>query len=328
MIRFFRGSGAGPVSVMILAALALWAEYFISPPQLPVASDSIPMPLWGLLSGPLYASPLLSVILSFLFVLAVVIVMVRFNTSIFFIPRRSFLPGLLYLMLFSVFHSEMVLNTALPASLLILAGIWRMISSYRVNGMTFNFFDAALLISSAGLIYAGSVWFILLVFIGALVLRSPDARELTLAFIGALLPWVLMYAVWYITGGDPGDLTEIIRHNLFDRAPSVYWSRTLIILLIILGISFLASLIYLARELPTYKIRSRKTFELFIWTLVISAAAFILVPAVSAEIMAVASLPIAFILANHLAFTRRTVVAEILFWLTAVMIAVSRIWPQ
>lgn len=328
MIRFFRGSGAGPVSVMILAALALWAEYFISPPQLPVASDSIPMPLWGLLSGPLYASPLLSVILSFLFVLAVVIVMVRFNTSIFFIPRRSFLPGLIYLMLFSVFHSEMVLNTALPASLLILAGIWRMISSYRVNGMTFNFFDAALLISSAGLIYAGSVWFILLVFIGALVLRSPDARELTLAFIGALLPWVLMYAVWYITGGDPGDLTEIIRHNLFDRAPSVYWSRTLIILLITLGISFLASLIYLARELPTYKIRSRKTFELFIWTLVISAAAFIIVPSVSAEIMAVASLPIAFILANHLAFTRRTVVAEILFWLTAVMIAVSRIWPQ
>jgi hypothetical protein len=137
-----------------------------------------------------------------------------------------------------------------------------------------------------------------------------------------------MYAVWYITGGDPGDLTEIIRHNLFDRAPSVYWSRTLIILLITLGISFLASLIYLARELPTYKIRSRKTFELFIWTLVISAAAFIIVPSVSAEIMAVASLPIAFILANHLAFTRRTVVAEILFWLTAVMIAVSRIWPQ
>jgi hypothetical protein len=44
--------------------------------------------------------------------------------------------------------------------------------------------------------------------------------------------------------------------------------------------------------------------------------------------MAVASLPLAFISANHLAFTRRTVVAEIIFWLIAVMIAVSRIWPQ
>jgi hypothetical protein len=43
--------------------------------------------------------------------------------------------------------------------------------------------------------------------------------------------------------------------------------------------------------------------------------------------MAVASLPLAFIAANHLAFTRRTVLAEIFFWLIAVMMAVSRIWP-
>jgi hypothetical protein len=86
----------------------------------------------------------------------------------------------------------MVLNPALPASLLILAALWRMVSSYRLNGMSFNFFDAALMISSAGLLYAGSVWFIIVVFIGALVLRSPDARELTLALSGALLPWIVM----------------------------------------------------------------------------------------------------------------------------------------
>ncbi len=327
MIRFFRESGAGPVSVLILASLALWIEYFISPPQQSVVADGTAMPLWGLISGALSVRPFLAVTLSYLFAMAVVMVMVRFNTSIFFIPRRTYLPGLLFLMLYSVFHREMILNPALPAALLILAALWRMISSYRVNGMTLNFFDAALLVSSAGLIYAGSVWFILLVFIGALILRSPDARELTLAFIGALLPWIMMYAVWYITGGDPGDLTEIIRHSLFDRVPSVDWSRTLIILLIVTGIGFLTSLYYLAREMPTYKIRSRKTFELLIWMLVISTAAFILVPSVSAEIMAVASLPVAFIAASHLTFTRRTVLAEIFFWLIAVLMAVSRIWP-
>jgi hypothetical protein len=80
--------------------------------------------------------------------------------------------------------------------------------------------------------------------------------------------------------------------------------------------------------MSTYKIRSRKTFELFIWTLVISAAALFLVPAVSAGIMAIASLPVAFIIANHLTFTKRTVIAEVLFWLVAAMMAVSRIWPQ
>jgi hypothetical protein len=202
-----------------------------------------------------------------------------------------------------------------------------MITSYRVNGMTFKFFDAALLISSAGLLYAGAVWFVILVFIGALILRSPDMRELALALVGALLPWIVMYAVWYITGGFPGELTEIIRHNLFDPVPSVYWSRALVILLIILGLNFIPSLFSLVKDMPTYKIRSRKTWELFLWMIVICAAAIAFVPAVSAEIAALAAVPVSFIMAGYLTFTRRVATAEILLWLMIIMLVVTRLWP-
>ncbi len=327
MIRFFRGSGAGPALLLTLSALGLWSEYFISPPRMANTIDRHVMPLWGYITQALEGSPLLAVIISFVLVMAVAIVMVRFNTEIFFIPRRTFLPALLFIILYSIFPGEMILNPALPASLLILAAIWRMISSYRVNGMSFKFFDAALMISSAGLLYAGSVWFIVIVFIGVLILRSPDVREMTLAIAGALLPWVLMYAVWYVTGGNPGELTETILANLFGQAPSVYWSRTLVILLVVAGLNFLPALVYLARELPTYKIRSRRTYEIFIWVMVVSAAAYLFVPAVSAELMAVTALPLSFIMANYLAFTRRVITAEILFWIMVAMIVVTRLWP-
>jgi len=327
MIRFFRGSGAGPVFLMFLAALGLWSMYLLAPPR-PENVDVIqPMPLWSLMLRLFSGAPLAGVIFSLVLVLAVALVMIRFNTEIFFIPRRTYLPALLYILLYSLFPGEMVLNPALPASLLILAALWRMVSSYRLNGMSFNFFDAALMISSAGLFYAGSVWFIVVVFIGALVLRSPDARELTLALAGALLPWIIMYAVWYVTGGDPGELTGIIRHNLFDQAPAVSWSRTLVILLVVAGINLLPSLVYLVREVPAYKIRSRKTWEIMIWMMVISAAAIIFVPAVSAEMTAVAALPVAFIMANQMAFARRVIVSEILLWIMIAMLVVSRIWP-
>jgi hypothetical protein len=192
MIRFFRGSGAGPVFLLMLAASALWIGYIIRPPQLNLAADSLQMPLWALITQALAGSPSLAVIVSFTLLLAVAIIMIRFNTAIFFIPHRTVLPALIYILLYSVFPGEMIMNPALPASLLIVAGIWRMITSYRVNGMTFKFFDAALLISSAGLLYAGAVWFVLLVVIGALILRSPDMRELALALVGALLPWIVM----------------------------------------------------------------------------------------------------------------------------------------
>ena len=328
MIRFFRGSGAGPVILMLMAALGLWGVYLIAPPQPENLTVVQPMPLWGFILRLLSGAPLAGVIFSLLLVLTVAFVMIRFNTEIFFIPRRTYLPALLYILLYSLFPGEMVLNPALPASLLILAALWRMVSSYRLNGMSFNFFDAALMISSAGLLYAGSLWFIVVVFIGALVLRSPDARELALALAGALLPWIVMYAVWYVTGGDTGELTGIIRHNLFDQSPNLSWSRTLIILLVVAGINFLPSLIYLVKEIPAYKIRSRKTWEIMIWMMVISAAAIIFVPAVSAEMTAVAALPVAFIMANQMAFTRRVVIAEILLWIMIAMLAVSRIWPN
>lgn len=328
MIKFFRGSGFGPVLLLTLSALALWVQFIISPPPLTDVSGSNPMPLWGLITGALSGVPLLAVILSLALMLIVAIVMVRFNTTIFFIPRRTYLPALIYILLYALFPAEMILNPALPAALLILAGLWRMVSAYRVNGMTFNFFDAALLISSAGMFYAGAVWFVIIVFIGALILRSPDARELTAAIIGALLPWIVLYAVWYVTGGNISGLTEIIRHNLFDQSPAVEWSRTLIILLAVTGLNLIPSFVILARDMPTYKIRSRKTFELFVWMIVLGIAAYLLVPGVSAEMSAITAIPLAFIMANYYAFTRRLVMAEIFFWLMVVMLIISRLWPN
>jgi len=327
MIRFFRVTGIAPVTLLMLITLALWSEHFISPPLVPDITGGAPMPLWSLTAGALSAIPLLAVILSFALMLVVAIVMVRFNIAIFFIPRRTYLPALIYIILYSLFPGEMVLNPTLPAALLVMIGLWRMISAYRVNGLAFNFFDAALLISAGSMFYAGAVWFILLVFIGALILRSPDLREMAIALAGALLPWLVLYAVWYVTGGSVAELTGIVRHNLFDEMLPVYISRTMVILLVVTGLNFLPALVSLAGEMPTKKIRSRKTFELLLWMMFICVAAHIFMPSVSVEMNAVTAIPVAFIMANYLAFTRNLVSAEILFWLKAIMIAVSRVWP-
>ena len=328
MIRFFRGTGIGQVLVMTLMAAALWVEYFIVPPQVIHPSGGEVMPLWNLILDSLSGLPLLAVIISFVLLVIMVIVMIRFNTSVFFIPRRTYFPALLYIMFYSAFPGGMILNPALPAALLIMVGLWRMVSAYRVNGMVFNFFDAALLISSAGMFYAGSIWIVLLVLIGLLVLRSPDFREFSLTLAGALLPWIMLYAIWYLTGGSLSDLTEIIRHNLFDKMPPVNWSRTLVILLVVIAVNFLPGLLSLISEMPTQKIKSRKTFELLLWMLVICAAAYAFVPSVSIELNAITAIAVSFIMASYCAFTRRIIMTEILFWLMVIIIAVTRIWPQ
>ena len=327
MIRFFRSTGIGPVIVLTLIAFGLWVEYFIDPPQITALVAEESMPLWGILMKALSPTPLLAVIISFVLMLIVAVIMVRFNTSIFFIPHRTVFPALMYVLLFSVFPGEMVLNPALPAAILVMTGFWRIITAYRAGGMAINFFDAALLMSAGGMFYAGSVWFIILVFIGALILRSPDVKELTIAFAGAILPWLVLYAVWYLTGGSINNLTEIIRHNLFDEMPHIFLSRTMVILLAVTGLIFIPALFSIIREMATMKIRSRKTFELLFWMIVVCFVCYIFVPAVSAEMNAITAIPVAFIMSGYFTFTRRTATVEVLFWLMAVMLIISRIWP-
>jgi len=326
MIRLFRGTGIGPVLVMTLITAALWIQYFINPPQLMPAPGGDAMPLWDLIFNPLSGFPLLAVFLSSVMMVITVIVMIRFNTTVFFIPKRTYFPALFFILYFSAFPEGMILNPAMPAALLIMVGIWRMMAAYRMNGMAFNFFDAALIISSAGMFYAGALWFVLLVITGALILRAPDFREIIITIAGALLPWIILYAVWYLTGGSMSDLTEIIRHNLFDRMPSVTLSRALIVLLIVIAVGFLPALLSLIREMLKLKIRSRKTFELLLWMTVICAVAYAITPSVSVEIIAITAIPVSFIMANYCAFTRRPLIPEILLWLMVVMIVVARFW--
>ncbi|HUW92687.1 MAG TPA: DUF6427 family protein [Bacteroidales bacterium] len=327
LIRFFRGTGFGPIVLIVLFTGALWAGYFITPPVVTgPAGDNI-MPLWSVILDSLKGFPVLSVVISLMLMVLLLLIMIRFNTSVFFINRRTYLPAFVYVLLYSIFPGQMVLNPALPAAILIMVGLWRMVEAYRHSGIAYNFFDAAMLISAGGLFYADAIWFILLALIGALLLRSPDIREITVTLAGAILPWALFYAIWYLTGKDPGELTGIIYSSLFEEAPSVYWSRTLIILLLVVVLNFLLGMFTLLPEMSSKKVKSRKTFSMLIWLLVISIIIYFAVPSVSVEILAIAAIPTAYIIANYYSFTSRITTAEILLWVMVIMLVVSRVWP-
>ncbi len=327
MIKFFRGTGIGPLLLLTVITGALWAQYLIDPPKIMAPAADAVMPLWNIILTFLSDSPLAAVFASLSVMLILVVIIVRFNTTLFFIPRRTYLPALFYIMLYAVFPGEMVLNPCLFAALFVTIGLWRMMAAYRMNGIAYNLFDAALIISFGGMFYAGAIWFVLLAIIGLLILRSPDIREITITIFGALLPWLVLYAVWYLTGRELSDLTGIIGNNLFEESASVSWSRTLIILLIIIALWLIQALGALLTELPSKKIRSRKIFTLLLWMLTLCAIAFVFVPAISVELMALAAIPLAYIMTNYCAFTRRIVTAEIFFWLIAVMVLISRLWP-
>ncbi len=325
-VRLFRGAGTGLFILILLAGAALWASAYFNPVTVSSSSVTEAMPLWNIVLSVMIKSYKVQVIVSFILMILIAMLLIRFNISEFFINHRTFFPGIMFVLLYSIFPGAMVYNAALPATILILAALWRMVASYRQSGVAYNFFDAALLISTASLFYANAIWFLLLVFVGLLLLRSPDLREITIAIAGALLPYAFLYAIWYLTNRDIIDLNVLIINNLFEEAPAFVWSRTAVILMVILIFNLIAGLYSVMTDMPTKKVKSRKTFFMILWLLAISVAVYFAVPSASVEIMAIAAIPSAFVISNYYVFARKLLIPEIMFSLLIVMIIIARIW--
>ena len=327
LLKFFRGTGPGEILLIFLTAAGVWVSAFINPHlSASYNYDSNPMPLYGLLKQVIGENALYGVIFSFVLVLLMSFLIVNFNTSHFFINERTFLPGVIYVLLTGLFPYHQMLNPVLPASLFLMLAIRRIMDAYRIPGTAFNFFDASLLIGTGSLFYANLIWFALLVIIGIAILRTGNIKELIISLIGLITPALLTVGIYYTSGKDISSLPYVLNYNLFSGTGEYFFSGLLIAGLLLLGIIILVSLVHLLSLLNNKKIKSRKTFTELSWTLVISILVYFVIPSASVEIIWLAGIPISYIITHFLIFSRKKLFPEIFFAAFFLIIVLIQIW--
>ena len=313
-LRIFRGTGPGEILIILLTAILVWLSAFIDPHvYFSFHYDLHPMPLYKILTWVVGNNPFIATGLSFLLVIIISILIVNFNTSVFFINERTFLPALMFVLFTGLFPHFQTLNPVLPASLFLILSIRRIMDAYRKSGPTFNFFDASVLIGTGSLFYANLIWFGLLVIIGIAILRTGNLRELFLAILGLCAPIIITAAVMYATGKDMMLAVQDIKYNLFEEAGDYYLSKVSVTGLIIIGFSILVSLLNLMSVLNAKKIKSRKTFTELIWTFIISMTLFFVLPSTSVELIYIAGIPMSYFLSHYFVVNRKRMIPEIMF---------------
>ncbi len=326
----FRGTSPGIIMIVVILSLFLWMGAFIEPVPLPSAVyETTQMPLYSVLRFIAGDNPYKGLILTVILFSLMLFLMVNFNTRVFFINERTFLPAFIYLFLVASIPDNQVMNPVLPASLLLMAASYRIMDAYRKPGTAYNFFDAGVLISMGSLFYANLIWFGILVIIGIALLRSGDLREIIAAIAGLITPWAVVVAIYYICGWNVFKLFEIIGSNLFSRAPEFHFGIFNLVVLLVTGIVILVSLGFLVTRMNTKKIKSRKTFSLLIWVFLISVGVYILVPSASVEIMWLIAIPAGYFLTHYFIFSPKKLIPEIifpLFLLLVLLIQVMRIF--
>lgn len=328
LLRKFREVTPDVIILIVLIAIIVWIGAFIRP-DLPSAQgyDQKPMPLFGLMLSISGYSPILSEIFAFLIVLLISFLIVNFNTSVLFIGERTFLPALIFVLFSGLFPKQQILNPGLPAAVFLVLAIRRIIDTYKIQGTAYPFYDAGFLISTGALFYADFIWFGVLLVIGIVILRTGNPREIIISLLGLATPWFLIFGFYYINGSNLSDLSEIIKFNLFIKKSSTVLSRLNIAVLAVIGVILVISLTNLFTVINTKKIRSRKTFSLLIWTLVIAAGVLIFSHATLFEIFWLLSIPACYIISHYFVFAgRKRLIPQIYFLALFLCVALVQIF--
>jgi hypothetical protein len=326
-LRIFKGTGPGVIMLIVITLVAIWISALLNQRLHPrFIYETDPMPLYGLLKTIIHNNHSIGVILSFLMVSFMSFLLVNFNTSVFFIHERTFLPALFYVLLGGMFPDQQLLNPVLPASIFLMLAVMRIMDGYHISGTAYNYFDAGLLISTGSLFYANLVWFGLLVIIGIALLRTGNLKEIVIALLGLLTPYLITFGLYYVIGKDVGSLWKLFGENLSTKA-SFYPFQRLTIVTLIFCIALLAiSLSQTFKQMNTKKIKSRKTFSLLLWIFLISIVVYTVLPSVSIEMIWITAIPVSYFLTHYFVFVRKKLLPEILFSGLLLFVLLIQIW--
>jgi hypothetical protein len=327
LLRIFKGTGPGVIFLIILTLGSIWISSILNQrlhPRLIYETD--PMPLYALLKILINNNHTMGMIISFLMVCGMAVILVNFNTSGFFINERTFLPAIFYILYGGLFPDQQLLNPVLPASIFLILAIIRIMDGYHITGTAYNYFDAGILISTGSLFYANLIWFGLLVLIGIALLRTGNLKEIGISIAGLITPYLITLGIYYVIGKDVGLLMKLFGENITTKAPYYPFPRVTILTLIFSFVLIFISTLQLMKVMNTKKIKSRKTFSLFIWTFLISATVYFFVPSVSVEMIWLAGIPVSYFLAHYFVQTRKKLLPDILFSLLFLFILLIQIW--
>jgi hypothetical protein len=327
LLRIFKGTGPGVIFLIIIILIAVWVSAILNQRLHPrFIYESDPMPLYSFVKLLIHNSHDLGVILSFLLVSLMAFLMINFNTTVFFIHERTFLPAFFYVLFGGLFPDQQLLNPVIPASIFLMLAIMRILDGYNKTGTAYNYFDAGILISTGSLFYANLIWFGLLIIIGIALLRTGNAKEIVISVLGLLTPYLITFGIYYVLGKDIFALIKLIGDNLFTRATFYPMPRLTILALIFSGALILVSFVQLMQRMNSKKIKSRKTFSLMIWTLLISITVYFALPSASVELIWIMSIPVSYFLTHYFVFVKKKLVPEILFSFLCFFILFIQIW--
>lgn len=326
MFQFLQRNSTINYLLVPIVIILLWASNILNPTFIVHNYDANPMFLYKPFMGIQNWSPFAGQILAIILVIINALLLVRVNTTARLFEKRSIFYVFLFVLLSACVPDFKQLNPMQFAMIFLILGLSSLFKMYKNERELKTIFESAALFSIASLFYAPAICYILILFIGLLLLVPFYWRQWIAACIGIVLPYIFVFSIGYCTDSLMTELS-IWKDNLIPQNTKPFTSFIQICFSGYLGVLFLLSAAYTFTG-GVKKIALKKYYLILLLALLLSLGLYIALPFIGFEILYFGLLPAIIFISNYMMELRRKVPAELLFLGIVVFVLLSQIFPD
>jgi len=324
LIGFIKYNRSLSVVVLPIAMIALWLYGFFHP-VVPLTEHSAP--LYKLIITGIEGFPFLITLISFILIFCEALLINYIIQKNEIINTTSFLPALVYMVLMSLQPEMFSLHPIVIANLFMLFALHTLMQSYKKETSYSQAFDTGLFISLGAMFYIPSIVFILLLWIGLILLRPFVWREWVISFIGFFLPWI--FIVFYYFWNDKLDTLEydalyytIVTPQKSFNAINFSYEEYAQIGILLIALFFSSG--RLLSDLSKGTVRTRSNLFLMIYFFLLAFISIFLAPDYSISYLSFLSVPFTIFFSSFLLFIKKQWMAELLFLLLIISVFLNQ----
>ena len=286
--------------------------------------DVRPMPLWGMVLKVIKGNYFIASFIVMILALFSAMGINRFTNRYKLLSKPTVLPGIIYILLISGFVEVQYIHPVWFFVPLFLLSIEKLFNAHEKQKPMASCFDSALWFSVGTLFFGKGIILFVFILIVMFILRVFTTKTILASLLGLLLPYIFAFVYYLML--DKTDVFFETLHVNFTNPVAFYshsiYSKTYLFTMVILVI---LSLVNVARQMPTFKILTRKHYRIFNW-LVILSLLVAMTPFYSVEMVPVISIGSAIVIAYFLDVIRRNYLKEIFFMAIVLITILAQIF--
>jgi hypothetical protein len=316
VLRFFNSNSIGVLVLLVLIPFLFWIPDFFKGVPLQDQAFTGTVPAMWIASFNVHYR-ILSMLVALLIILTNAFLLIQLNTIHIFIPVRTQLPALFYIVLAAVFNPTHQLTPAMVVSLLVILILFRLFVTYKTDGPSVNFLDAGFLIAVASMIYFPAILLFIFLLVALVILRPLNWREWVYVFLGLMLPYLFVVSGYYLAGVPVSEFFQGFG-GLFQHHKQTFSIIQLIGWLFVIGMLIYSSY-FMASAIDKMKIHGRKIFMLFLWLFLTAIGIYLVIPGAGMDMVSIAAIPLSYLFSHYFCNCTRNWINEGLISLFFVM---------